>query len=234
MTEKMALCAITVFFTAPTSLGHAMKRSERAARTLSVLNARYPQVKTQLLYRNPFELLVATILSAQCTDNQVNRVTPELFKRMHRPQDFAAAPTAEIEGIVRPTGFYRNKARNIKACSQALVDHHGGHVPRTIEELVKLPGVGRKTANVVLGAAFDTPGVVVDTHVARISNRLGLTRHKDPKKIETDLMRVIPRKEWSDFSLRLIFFGRETCTARKPKCPICPLEHLCPYPDKTH
>lgn len=210
-----------------------MKRSERASRILSILNARYPQVKPQLFYRNPFELLVATILSAQCTDNQVNRVTPPLFRRMRRPQDLAAAPVGEIEGIVRPTGFYRNKARNIQACCQALVERHGGQVPRTLEELVKLPGVGRKTANVVLGAAFDTPGVVVDTHVARISNRLALTRHKDPKKIELDLMRVIPKKEWSDFSLRLIFFGRETCTARKPKCPVCPLAHLCPYPHKT-
>ena len=210
-----------------------MTRSERAARILSFLNMHYPQVQTQLFYRNPFELLVATILSAQCTDNHVNRVTPELFKQMRRPEDFAAASTAEIEKIVRPTGFYRNKARNIKACSQALVDHHGGRVPRTIEELVRLPGVGRKTANVVLGAAFGTPGIVVDTHVARISNRLALTRHKDPKKIEIDLMRVVPKKEWSDFSLRLIFFGRETCTARKPKCPACLLSPICSYPHKT-
>jgi endonuclease-3 len=164
---------------------------------------------------------------------QVNRVTPVLFKEMRRPEDFVAASTAEIERIVRPTGFYRNKARNIKGCSRALVDHHGSRVPRTIEELVRLPGVGRKTANVVLGAAFDTPGVVVDTHVARISNRLALTRHKDPKKIELDLMRVIPKKEWSDFSLRLIYFGRETCTARKPKCPACFLNPICPYPQKT-
>jgi endonuclease-3 len=152
---------------------------------------------------------------------------------MRRPQDFAAAPVGQIEAIVRSTGFYRNKARNIQACCQALVERHGGQVPRTLEELVKLPGVGRKTANVVLGAAFDTPGVVVDTHVARISSRLALTRHEAPQKIELDLMRVIPKKEWSDFSLRLIFFGRETCTARKPKCPGCPLAHLCPYPHKT-
>jgi endonuclease-3 len=210
-----------------------MKRRERAARILMVLNTRYPNVQTQLLHGNPFELLIATILSAQCTDSQVNRVTPELFRRMHGPEDFVAAPVAEIEGIVRPTGFYRNKTRNIKACCRALVDLHGGGVPRTLAELVKLPGVGRKTANVVLGAAFDTPGVVVDTHVARISNRLALTRHKDPKKIEIDLMRVIPKREWSDFSLRLIFFGRETCTARKPKCPGCPLETICPFPRKT-
>ncbi|HSM90239.1 MAG TPA: endonuclease III [Desulfobacterales bacterium] len=209
------------------------KTVERAAAILKVLNALYPQVKPQLLYRSPFELLVATILSAQCTDNQVNRVTPVLFKRMRRPRDFVKTPVAEIEGLVRPTGFYRNKARNIKACCEALVGRHGGHVPRTLEELVELPGVGRKTANVVLGAAFNTPGVVVDTHVGRISGRLGLTKNKDPEKIERDLMRIIPRNEWSDFSLRLIFFGRATCTARKPKCPVCPLSHLCPYPHKT-
>jgi endonuclease-3 len=149
------------------------------------------------------------------------------------PRDFVRTPLAEIEGLVRPTGFYRNKARNIKACCAAILKHHGGRVPRTLEELVALPGVGRKTANVVLGAAFNTPGVVVDTHVARISNRLALTRQKDPKKIELDLMQVIPKKQWSDFSLRLIFFGRETCTARKPKCPVCPLNPLCPYLHKT-
>jgi endonuclease III len=209
------------------------KIKERAAAILKILDALYPQVQPQLFYRNPFELLVATILSAQCTDKQVNRVTPGLFKRMRNPQDFAKAPVTEIEGLVRPTGFYRNKARNIKACSEALIERHGGQVPRTLEELVALPGVGRKTANVVLGAAFDTPGVVVDTHVGRISARLGLTKHKDPKKIEIDLMRLVSRPEWSDFSLRLIFFGRETCSARKPKCPICPLDHLCPYPHKT-
>jgi endonuclease III len=209
------------------------KLTERAAAILTILNSRYPQVKPQLFYRNPFELLVATILSAQCTDNQVNRVTPGLFKRLRRPQDFVKTPVNEIEGLVRPTGFYRNKARNIKACSEALIERHGGQVPRTLEELVELPGVGRKTANVVLGAAFDTPGVVVDTHVLRISGRLGLTKNKDPKKIELDLMQLIPRPEWSDFSLRLIFFGRETCTARKPRCPICPIVHLCPYPQKT-
>ena len=209
------------------------KTTERAAAILKILDSLYPQVQPQLFYRNPFELLVATILSAQCTDKQVNRVTPGLFKRMRNPQDFAKTPVTEIEGLVRPTGFYRNKARNIKGCCEALIERHGGQVPRTLEELVALPGVGRKTANVVLGAAFDTPGVVVDTHVGRISGRLGLTKHKDPKKIELDLMRLIPRPEWSDFSLRLIFFGREICAARKPKCPSCPVNDLCPYPDKT-
>lgn len=209
------------------------KITERTAAILEILNSLYPQVQPQLFYRNPFELLVATILSAQCTDKQVNRVTPGLFKRMRTPPDFVKAPVTEIERLVRPTGFYRNKARNIKGCCEALIERHGGRVPRTLAELVALPGVGRKTANVVLGAAFDTPGVVVDTHVGRISGRLGLTKNKDPKKIELDLMRLIPRPEWSDFSLRLIFFGRATCTARKPKCPICPLDPLCPYPHKT-
>jgi endonuclease-3 len=209
------------------------KSAERAAAIRRILNARYPQVKPQLFYRNPFELLVATILSAQCTDQQVNRVTPALFQRFGSPEEVAGAGLPEIERLIRSTGFYRNKARNIKACSQALVERHGGRVPGTLEELVRLPGVGRKTANVVLGAAFGTPGIVVDTHVGRIANRLRFTRHKDPAKIEPDLMRLIPKGEWSAFSLRLIFFGRETCTARKPKCPVCPIEHLCPYPDKT-
>jgi len=209
------------------------KPAARARAVLGILNALYPRVRPPLIYRNPFELLLATILSAQCTDNQVNRVTPGLFKRLRSPRDFVAAPLSEIENLVRPTGFYRNKARNIKACCQALIEHHGGRVPRTLEELVALPGVGRKTANVVLGAAFGTPGVVVDTHVKRISGRLGLTPHTDPQKIELDLMAVIPEPEWSDFSLRLIFFGRATCSARKPKCPDCALLHLCPYPHKT-
>ncbi len=198
-----------------------------------VLNALYPEAKTPLTHRNPFELLVATILSAQCTDNQVNRATPGLFGRCRTPQDFVDCPLADLEALIRPTGFYRNKARHIKACCEALLERHGGQVPRTIEELVGLPGVGRKTANVVLGAAFDTPGIVVDTHVARVSGRLELTRHRDPAKIEIDLMRFIPRCEWSGFSLRLVFFGREVCNARKPKCPVCPLKAHCPYPRKT-
>jgi endonuclease-3 len=210
-----------------------MRTRQRADRIRELLNAAYPQVTPQLHHRSPFELLVATILSAQCTDKQVNRVTPQLFKRFATPAELARAAPAEIERLVRPTGFYRNKARHIKSCSEAILTRHGGEVPHTLDDLVRLPGVGRKTANVVLGAAFDTPGIVVDTHVARISARLGLTAHKDPRKIETDLMKLIPETEWSDFSLRLIFFGRETCTARRPKCPVCPIEHLCPYPLKT-
>jgi endonuclease-3 len=210
-----------------------LKLSERAAAVLALLNSRYPQARTPLSHRNPFELLVATILSAQCTDNQVNRVTPGLFERCRTPREFVECPLADLEALIRPTGFYRNKARHIKACCEAILASHGGCVPRSIEELVALPGVGRKTANVVLGAAFNTPGIVVDTHVARVSGRLGLTRHREPAKIEIDLMRLIPRYEWSGFSLRLVFFGREVCNARKPKCPACPLRTLCPYPRKT-
>jgi endonuclease-3 len=209
------------------------KTIARAAAVLEILNARYPEVRTPLRHRNPFELLVATMLSAQCTDLQVNRVTPGLFRQMPRPEDFVRAPLAEIEGLIRSTGFYRNKARNIQACCAALIRHHGGRVPRSLAELTALPGVGRKTANVVLGAAFGTPGVVVDTHVKRIAGRLGLTAHRDPHRIERDLMALVPEAQWSDFSLRLIFFGRETCTARKPGCPACPLRELCPYPRKT-
>jgi len=210
-----------------------MQLKMRADKIRRILRKIYPEVKTQLFYHNPFELLVATILSAQCTDKQVNQVTPLLFKQLKTPADFAAAPLKILENLIRPTGFFHNKAKNIKNCSKALLAKHSGEVPRVLEELVKLPGVGRKTANVVLGAAFGIPGIVVDTHVARISNRLGLTQHKNPEKIEFDLMQIIPKKAWNDFCLELIFFGRETCIARKPKCPQCALEKLCPWPHKT-
>ncbi len=210
-----------------------MQLKTRADKIRKILREMYPEVKTQLFHQNPFELLVATILSAQCTDKQVNQVTPVLFQRLKTPADFAAAPRKTIEKLIRPTGFFHNKAKNIKNCAKVLLDKHSGEVPQTLEGMVKLPGVGRKTANVVLGAAFGIPGVVVDTHVARISNRLGLTENKDPVKIEFDLMNIIPKKDWNDFCLRLIFFGRSTCTARKPKCPHCPLKDLCPWPHKT-
>lgn len=205
----------------------------RADKIRKILQELYPDVKTQLFYETPFQLLVATVLSAQCTDKQVNRVTKVLFNHLKTPSDFALAPLKIIEGFIRSTGFFHNKARNIKNCSRTLLEVHDGQVPQTLEELVKLPGVGRKTANVVLGAAFGIPGIVVDTHVARISGRLGLTANTDPVKIEFDLMKIIPKKDWQDFCLRLIFFGRETCSARKPKCPSCPLGKLCPWPDKT-
>jgi len=210
-----------------------MQPAARADNIRKILQKIYPEVKTQLLHHNAFELLVATILSAQCTDKQVNQVTPVLFKRFKTPAEFAGAPLSAIEQLIRPTGFFHNKARNIRNCAKALMEKHNGEIPQTLEELIKLPGVGRKTANVVLGSAFGIPGIVVDTHVARISNRLGLTANKNPAKIEQDLMNLIPRRGWNDFCLRLIFFGRSTCTARKPKCPSCPLEKLCPWPFKT-
>jgi endonuclease-3 len=210
-----------------------MNLKARADRIRKILRNLYPEVKTQLLHDSPFQLLVATILSAQCTDKQVNRVTKVLFNHLKTPADFARVPIKEIETFIRATGFFHNKAKNIKSCSKLLLEAHNGRVPDTMEDLLKLPGVGRKTANVVLGAAFGIAGVVVDTHVARISVRLGLTTNKDPVKIEFDLMKIIPQKAWNDFSLQLIFFGRETCTARKPRCPVCLLAKLCPYPHKT-
>ncbi len=210
-----------------------MTTKERLSKIRKILRRTYPDVKTPLDHANPFQLLIATILSAQCTDRQVNRVTGPLFRAYGTPAQLAAAPLKQIENLVRSTGFFRNKARNIKHCARALAETYGGEVPADLKALTGLPGVGRKTANVVLGAAFGIPGVVVDTHVARISGRLGLTTHTDPVKIEFDLMGIMPRSDWSDFCLRLIFFGRETCTARKPKCPACPVRRHCPWPDKT-
>ncbi|MDP7417352.1 MAG: endonuclease III [Desulfobacterales bacterium] len=205
----------------------------RAGKVRKRLRLTYPEVTTQLHYRTSFELLVATILSAQCTDKQVNSVTRGLFKKFNAPKDFTKIPLESLEQLVRATGFFRNKAKNIKACAQALVEKYHGKVPETLEELVLLPGVGRKTANLVLGAAFGIPGIVVDTHVIRISKRLGFTESKDPAKIERDLMKIIPKMAWSDFSLHLVYFGREFCTARKPRCEMCPLIKLCPWPDKN-
>lgn len=209
------------------------QRKNRIAKIRKILKKTYPDVKTQLRYRNPFELLVATILSAQCTDKQVNSVTKNLFNSLKTPDDFVKAPLKMIEDLVRPTGYFRNKSKHIKNCARMLVAKYNGKVPDKLEEMVKLPGVGRKTANVVLGAAFGTPGIVVDTHVGRISKRLGLTDKDNPVKIEFDLMEIVPQKEWSDFSLQLIFFGRAICKARKPACKVCPLNDLCDYPEKV-
>ena len=208
------------------------KKEPRIAKIRRILKSAYPDVKTQLTHKNAFELLVATILSAQCTDRQVNAVTPKLFKELKTPQDFVAVSPKKLESLIHSTGFYHNKAKNIKNCAKTLLDEYGGTVPDTLEQLIKLPGVGRKTANVVLGAVFGKPGIVVDTHVARISQRLGLTEHKDPVKIEFDLMDVIPKNEWNNFSLWLIYLGRSVCTARKPDCENCMLNHLCEYPQK--
>jgi endonuclease-3 len=206
---------------------------ERVRAILKILRATYPDVKTALHYKTPLEMLVSTILSAQCTDVRVNEVTKRLFKKLHTAKDYAEVPLADLEELVRPTGFFRNKAKNIKACCQALVENYGGKVPDTMEDLVKLPGIGRKTANVVLGSAFGIPGVVVDTHVKRLSQRIGLTKEKDPVKIEFDLMPIIPKKDWIAFSHQLIWHGRKICTARKPRCSECPLVHLCDFGRET-
>ena len=193
------------------------------------LQKRYPDAKCSLDFTNAFELLIATILSAQSTDARVNIVTKALFRKYPGPAAFAAADQVEMEKDVKQTGFFRNKAKAVINCSKAIMERHGGEVPRTMEELVELPGVGRKTANVVLGNAFQTPmGVVVDTHVARVSGRLGLTESADPVVIEQDLMKLIPKPRWTSFSHRMIYHGRETCDARKPKCDACVVENLCP------
>ncbi len=200
----------------------------RALAINNLLAQLYPAPHTALRHDNPLQLLVATILSAQCTDERVNQVTPALFARYRTAEDFAHADPAELEALIRPTGYYRNKARLIRACCQQLVERFGGQVPRTLEELTSLPGIGRKTANVVLGDAYGIPGITVDTHVRRLSRRLGLTRHHDPVKIELTLMKLIPPAEWSAFSHRLILHGRAVCHARKPKCDSCILAALCP------
>jgi endonuclease-3 len=200
-----------------------------APEILSQLKALYPDAKCALNYRNPFELLCATILSAQCTDAMVNLVTPTLFGRYPTPFELAQADPAEVQKIIRSTGFFRNKTRSLIGMAQALVADHGGEVPRTMEELRKLPGVGRKTANVVLGNAFNmNEGVTVDTHVGRLSRLLGLSPDTDPEKIELELMRQFPREDWALLSHLLIFHGRQVCIARRPKCGDCVLSKLCP------
>jgi endonuclease-3 len=188
----------------------------------------YPETGTALYFADPFQLLVATILSAQCTDAQVNKITPALFARFPTAEAMAAAKVKEIIPFVKSTGFFRNKAKNIHGAATAIVKHHGGKVPGSLEELVQLPGVGRKTANVVLGDGFGIAGITVDTHVGRLSRRLGLTRHRDPVKVEQILNKLIPQAEWTRFSHRLIFHGRQVCGARKPQCSECTLSHLCP------
>lgn len=209
--------------------GETVRRARRrAAQIAAALAGRYPVTRLPLRHRNPLQLLVATILSAQCTDAQVNRVTPALFARYRSAADFAAADRRELESVIRSTGFYRQKARAIMLMARELDQRFGGVVPRTMEELLQLHGVGRKTANVILGGAFGQPGMVVDTHVRRISQRWGLTVHDDPTRIERDLMHLLDPAVWSDFSLRVIYFGRQICTARRPQCPACPVRRLCP------
>lgn len=204
-------------------------KSLRTAKIIAGLLEAYPDVHCELNHSSPLELLIATILSAQATDRQVNLVTPALFTKYLTAGDYAKADTAVLERDIQSLGFFRNKAKSVKGCCAALVERHGGQVPRTLEELTALAGVGRKTANVVLGNAFGiNAGVVVDTHVTRLSNRLGLTRHTDPVKIELDLMKLIPNEQWTLFSHLLIWHGRRRCFARKPDCAGCEVQAFCP------
>lgn len=205
----------------------------RATDVLTKLKRAFPEARCSLDYRNPLELLIATILSAQCTDERVNIVTKGLFKKYRTAADFAAAAAGPLERLIRSSGFYRTKAKNIRGACAQIVREHRGRVPDTMDALNALPGVGRKTANVVLGNCFDTPGITVDTHVGRISRRLGWTRHTDPVKVEYDLMKLWPKKNWTRISHTLIQFGRKICAARRPDCPHCPIRAECPWPEKT-
>jgi endonuclease-3 len=214
-----------------------MKKQEdlrkRVKQIIKILSREIPDSRIALKFSNPLELLIATILSAQCTDVKVNQVTADLFKKHPSARNYAEANLAELEKEIRPTGFYRNKAKSIQRSCQELVKRFGGNVPKTLEELVILPGVGRKTANVILGNAFGTPGIVVDTHVHRVSRRIGLTKNDDPVKIEFDLMEIVPQEEWTRFSNLLVWHGRRTCVARKPLCGICPIRKWCDYGSKV-
>ncbi len=207
---------------------------ERIAAILAGLDEAYPNAVCALNHKTPWELLVATILSAQTTDVRVNMVTPELFKRFPTPAAMAKAPIPELEDLIRTTGFFRNKAKSIKGAAQSILEKFNGEVPRTLAELITVPGAARKTANVVLGVSYGiAEGVVVDTHVFRIAHRLGLAKGDTPPKVEEELMKVIPREKWIDFSHQVIHHGRQVCIARKPKCNICNLEQLCHSKDKT-
>jgi endonuclease-3 len=207
---------------------------KRVAAILAKLDEAYPNATCELNHKNAFELLIATILSAQCTDVRVNQVTATLFKKYPDAKAFAYATPSELEMEIRPTGFFRNKTKSVMGASKAILESFSGEVPQTMEEILTLPGVARKTANVVLGTAYGIPsGIVVDTHVQRITNRLDLTRNEDPKKIEQDLMQVIPKDKWIQFSHQIIWHGRRICQARKPKCVECNMESLCHAKDKT-
>lgn len=199
------------------------------SKILEFLDKKYPEASCSLRHKNPFELLVATILSAQCTDERVNSVTKSLFQKYKTPQDFAFADLEELKNIIKPTGFFNNKAKNIKNMAIKIVENYNGSVPNNMKDLISLPGVGRKTANVVLGNCFTPEGIVVDTHVKRISKRLGLTKSDNPEKVEDDLLKIIPKEKWNIFSHQMILFGREICASRKPKCDICELNTVCNY-----
>lgn len=205
---------------------------KRVKEIIKILSMEIPDSRIALRFSNPLELLIATILSAQCTDVKVNQVTVDLFKKYRLAKNYAETNLAKLEEEIRPTGFYRNKAKSLQKCCQELVKRFGGKVPKTLEELVTLPGVGRKTANVILGNAFGIPGIVVDTHVHRVSQRIGLTKHDDPVKIEFDLMEIVPKEEWTHFSNLLVWHGRRTCVARKPLCGTCSIRKFCDYGPK--
>jgi endonuclease-3 len=214
-----------------------MKKQEdlrnRVKKIIKILLKEMPDSTIALKFSNPLELLIATILSAQCTDVKVNQVTPDLFKKYRTAKDYAESDLGVLEDEIRPTGFYRNKAKSLQKCCQELVKRFGGEVPKSLDDLVTLPGVGRKTGNVLLGNAFGIPGIAVDTHVHRVSQRIGLTKNDDPVKIEFDLMEIVPKEEWTHFSNLLIWHGRKTCVARKPLCGMCPIRKECDYGSKA-
>ena len=226
------VCHLTMYLYHIKKTGDLMesliKMRSRVAEIYDILDPLYTHEKTALEYKTPFQLLISTILSAQCTDKQVNSVTQSLFRKYKKPEDYLAVEVPELEEDIRPTGFYRNKAKSIRGCSEKLLELYGGEVPSTMEEMLKLPGVGRKTANCVLGAAFDVPGIVVDTHVKRLSLRLGLTKNKNPDKIEKDVEKLLEKEKWRRFSDLLIYHGRAICAARKPKHGECIIARLCP------
>ena len=210
-------------------LEKANKLAQRAQEINRRLKKAYPKAHCALNHSSPLELLIATILSAQCTDERVNQVTASLFRKYRTCEDYIQVSPQELEQDIRPTGFFRNKTKSIQGACRMLLEKHGGHIPKTMEEMIMLPGVARKTANVVLGVAFGIPsGVVVDTHVGRLARRMGLTRDERPERVEADLMSLLPRKEWIIFSHRMIFHGRQTCIARKPRCRVCTIADICP------
>ncbi len=207
---------------------HAENRKKRALEILKRLKKMYPAAKIELVFKTPIQLVVATILSAQCTDKRVNLVTPALFKKYKTVKDFTHAKTKDLEQAIRSTGFYRSKTKSIIGCAKGILENFGGKIPNRMEDLITLPGIGRKTANVILGNIYNTPGLVVDTHMIRLANRLVFTDQQDPHKIEIELCEIIPKKEWTLFSHLIIWHGRRSCYARKPNCPDCSLNTLCP------
>jgi endonuclease-3 len=206
----------------------AKERKARAGAIYRALTRRYPNVRCELNFETPLQLLIATVLSAQCTDKRVNATTPALFKKYKKVQDFASADIEELENLIKSTGFYRSKAKNIRALSVKILEEFDGEVPQSLDQLVTLPGVGRKTANVLLGHAFNIPGITVDTHFGRLSRRFGWSDEMDPVKVERDVAELIPEQEWTNLSQRMIWHGRRICHSRKPACAACPLAKLCP------